>query len=150
MEVPAGTINPTTGHVDADDTALFRAIGPDQPDPPSISGTDRTTHVPFGWIRPQGRGMPEPRRYIYGGPPAGPFGPPGGGPPGGGPPRGGPPGGGPFGPPGGGPPRRKTLDRSLRLLQQTVRKHCHGSDGKVPDSAVMTTRAGSILVMDYS
>jgi hypothetical protein len=27
---------------------------------------------------------------------------------------------------------------------------CHGSDGKVPDSAVMTTRAGSILVMDYS
>jgi hypothetical protein len=99
MEVPVGTINPTTGHVDADDAALFRAIGPDQPDPPSISGTDRTTHVPFGWIRPQGRGMPEPRRYIYGGPPAGPFGPPGGGPPGGGP-----PGGGPFGPPGGGPP----------------------------------------------
>jgi hypothetical protein len=89
MEVPAGTINPVTGHVDADDAALFRAIGPDQPDPPSISGTERTTHVPFGWIRPQGRGMPEPRRYIYGG-----------GPP---PPRGGPP-GGPFGPPGGGPP----------------------------------------------
>jgi hypothetical protein len=27
---------------------------------------------------------------------------------------------------------------------------CHGFDGKVPDSAVMTTRAGSILVMDYS
>jgi hypothetical protein len=101
MEVPAGTINPVTGHVDADDAALFRAIGPDQPDPPSVSGTDRTTHVPFGWIRPQGGGMPEPRRYIYGG---------GGGPPGGNPPRGGPPGGpfrppgGPFGPPGGGPP----------------------------------------------
>jgi hypothetical protein len=94
MEVPAGTINPVTGHVDADDAALFRAIGPDQPDPPSISGTDRTTHVPFGWIRPQGGRMPEPRRYIYGG---------GGGPPGGNPPRGGPP-GGPFGPPGGGPP----------------------------------------------
>jgi hypothetical protein len=89
MEVPAGTINPVTGHVDADDAALFRAIGPDQPDPPSISGTDRTTHVPFGWIRPQGGRMPEPRRYIYGG----------GGPPGGNPPR-----GGPFGPPGGGPP----------------------------------------------
>jgi hypothetical protein len=35
--------------------------------------------------------MPEPRRYIYGGPPAGPFGPPGGGPPGRGPPGGGPP-----------------------------------------------------------
>jgi hypothetical protein len=101
MEVPAGTINPVTGHVDADDAALFRAIGPDQPDPPSVSGTERTTHVPFGWIRPQGGRMPEPRRYIYGG---------GGGPPGGNPPRGGPPGGpfgppgGPFGPPGGGPP----------------------------------------------
>jgi hypothetical protein len=100
MEVPAGTINPVTGHVDADDAALFRAIGPDQPDPPSVSGTDRTTHVPFGWIRPQGRRMPEPRRYIYGG-----VGPPGGNPPRGGPPGGpfGPP-GGPFGPPGGGPP----------------------------------------------
>jgi hypothetical protein len=101
MEVPAGTINPVTGHVNADDAALFRAIGPDQPDPPSISGTDRTTHVPFGWIRPQGGRMPEPGRYIYGG---------GGGPPGGGPPQGGPPGGPfrppgiPFGPPGGGPP----------------------------------------------
>jgi hypothetical protein len=87
MEVPAGTINPVMGHVDADDAALFRAIGPDQPDPPSISGTEGTTHVPFGWIRPQGGGMPGPRRYIYGGgPPGGPFGPPGGGPPGGGPP----------------------------------------------------------------
>jgi hypothetical protein len=101
MEVPAGTINPITGHVDADDAALFQAIGPDQPDPPSISGTDRTTHVPFGWIRPQGERMPEPRRYIYGG-----GGPPGGNPPRRGPPGGpfGPPGGGPFGPPGGGPP----------------------------------------------
>jgi hypothetical protein len=98
MEVPAGTINPVTGHVDADDAALFRAIGPDQPDPPSVSGTDHTTHIPFGWIRPQGGGMPDPRRYIYGG-----GGPPGGGPPGRGPPIGGPP-GGPFGPPGGGPP----------------------------------------------
>jgi hypothetical protein len=92
VEVPAGTINPITGHVDADDAALFRAIGPDQPDPPSISGTDRTTHVPFGWLRPQSGRMPEHRRYIYGGgppgggPPGGPFGPPGGGPPGGGPP----------------------------------------------------------------
>jgi hypothetical protein len=93
MEVPAGTINPVTGHVNADDAALFRAIGPDQPDPPSVSGTERTTHIPFGWIRPQGGGMPDPRRYIYGG----------GGPPGRGPPVGGPP-GGPFGPPGGGPP----------------------------------------------
>jgi hypothetical protein len=102
MEVPAGTINPVTGHVDADDAALFRAIGPDQPDPPSVSGTERTTHIPFGWIRPQGGGMPDPRRYIYGGPPG--RGPPAGGPPGGpfGPPGGGPP-GGPFGPPGGPP-----------------------------------------------
>jgi hypothetical protein len=29
-------------------------------------------------------------------------------------------------------------------------RQCYGFDGKVPDSAVMTTRAGSILVMDYS
>jgi hypothetical protein len=29
-------------------------------------------------------------------------------------------------------------------------QRCHGFDGKVPDSAVMTTWAGSILVMDYS
>jgi hypothetical protein len=100
ISAPAGTINPITGHVNDDDAALFRAIGPDHPDPPSVGGTDRTTHVPFGWIRPQGERMPEPRRYIYGG----------GGPPGGNPPRGGPPGGpfrppgGPFGPPGGGPP----------------------------------------------
>jgi hypothetical protein len=77
IEAPAGTINPVTGHVNDDDAALFRAIGPDQPDPPSVGGTDRTTHIPLGWIRPQGEGMPEPRRYIYGGP----FGPPGGGPP---------------------------------------------------------------------
>jgi hypothetical protein len=83
MEVPAGTINPITGHVYADDAALFRAIGPNQPDPPSVSGTERTTHIPFGWIRPQVGRMPEPGRYIYGGggPPGGPFGPPGGGPP---------------------------------------------------------------------
>jgi hypothetical protein len=47
VEVPAGTINPVTGHVDADDAALFRAIGPDQPDPPSISGTERTTCYVF-------------------------------------------------------------------------------------------------------
>jgi hypothetical protein len=96
MEVPAGTINPRTGHVDADNAALYRAIGPDQPDPPSIGSTDRTMQIPFGWIRPYGGAPPEPRRYIYGGPPAGPptgpFGPPqGGGPPGGGPPGGGPP-----------------------------------------------------------
>jgi hypothetical protein len=94
MEVPAGTINPTTGHVDADDAALYRAIGPDQPDPPSVGGTDRTTNIPFGWIRPQGGAPPIGRRYIYGGPPAGPFARPPSG-PGGGPPFGGPPFGGP-------------------------------------------------------
>jgi hypothetical protein len=122
LTIPTGTINPTTGHVENDDAALFRAIGPDQPNPPSIGSTDRTTRVPFRWLRPQGGGPPEARRYIYGGyphgPPGGPFGggppgrgppgrgPPGGGPPGGGPPGGGPPGGGPpgGGPPGGGPP----------------------------------------------
>jgi hypothetical protein len=115
LTIPTGTINPITGHINEDDAALFRAIGPDQPDPPSVGSTDRTTHIPFGWIRPQGGGAPAPRRYIYGGPPAGPFaplgGPPGGGPPGRGPPGRGPPGGG-FpgggfpggGPPGGGPP----------------------------------------------
>jgi hypothetical protein len=88
MEVPAGTINPITGHVDADDAALYWAIGPDQPDPPSVGGTDGTTRTPFGWIRPQGGGIPQVGRYIYGGPPAiPPFGgPPFGGPPGGGPP----------------------------------------------------------------
>jgi hypothetical protein len=111
-EVPAGTINPITGHVDDDDAALYRAIGPDQPDPPSTGGTEVNPQIPFGWIRPQGSGMPQPGRYIYGSPPAGPFGgPPGGrlpfgGPPGGGLPFGGLPGGGPpgGGPPGGGPP----------------------------------------------
>jgi hypothetical protein len=107
MEVPAGTINPIMGHVDTDDAALYRAIGLDQPDPQSVGGTDRTTHIPFGWLRPQGRGMPKPQRYIYGRPSGGPGrGPPGGAPPGGAPPGGGPPYGGPpyGGPPGGGPP----------------------------------------------
>jgi hypothetical protein len=45
------TINPITGHVNEDDAALFRAIGPDQPDPPSVGSTDRTTHVPFCYGR---------------------------------------------------------------------------------------------------
>jgi hypothetical protein len=95
LTVPTGTINLVTRHVDKDNTALFRAIGPDQPDPPSVGSTDRTMHIPFGWLRPHGNGPPEGRWYIYRGPP---HGPPGG-------PFGGPPGGGPFGgPPGGGPP----------------------------------------------
>jgi hypothetical protein len=95
LTVPTRTINPVTGHINEDDAALFRAIGPDQPDPPSASGTDGTTCIPFGWIRPQGGGPPNARRYIYGGNPHGPPGGPFGGWPGGGPPGGGPPGGGP-------------------------------------------------------
>jgi hypothetical protein len=39
MEPPAGTINPHTGHMEMpmnpDNVALYRAIGPDQPDPPA-------------------------------------------------------------------------------------------------------------------
>jgi hypothetical protein len=67
LTIPTGTINPTMGHVENDDAALFRAIGPDQPNPPSIGSTDRTMRVPFRWLRPQGGGLPEARRYIYGG-----------------------------------------------------------------------------------
>jgi hypothetical protein len=116
MEVPAGTINPVTGHVDANDAALYWAIGPDQPDPPSMNGTNRTPHIPFGWIRPHRGALPQAQRYIYGGPQQGPMARPGGKPPGGGLPIGGFPGGGPpgggfpgggfpgGGPPGGGPP----------------------------------------------
>ena len=60
--VEVGRINPTTGHMyTADDVALFRAIGPDQADPPRGG--------------PPGGGFPR-------GPPGGGF--PGGGPPGGG------------------------------------------------------------------
>ncbi|KAH8977759.1 hypothetical protein EDB92DRAFT_1957470 [Lactarius akahatsu] len=72
-------INPATGHrMTADDAAIFRAVGPDQPDPPP------------------GRGGPPPRRPFGGAP--GDFG--------GGPPRGGPPDGNLFRPPppGGGMP----------------------------------------------
>jgi hypothetical protein len=74
MPVPAGTINPITGHVNEDDVALYRAIGPDQADPPSTQGRrSEPPRIPFGWVRPP-----------LGGPPGG-F-PSGGGPPGGGPP----------------------------------------------------------------
>jgi hypothetical protein len=80
MPVPAGTINPITRHINEDDAALFRAIGPDQADPPSTQGRrSEPLRVPFGWVRP-----------------------PMGGPPGGFPGGGGPPGGGFLG--GGGPP----------------------------------------------
>jgi hypothetical protein len=94
---PTGTINPVTGHVDDDEAAIFRAIGPDQPDPPSITGRNsnqQQTYVPFGWLRPQVEDLPG-RRMPYQGPPGGGFGPPrglpGGGPPGGGYPGGPPP-----------------------------------------------------------
>jgi hypothetical protein len=90
MEAPAGTINQHTGHMempmDPDDVALYQAIGPDQPDPPSNREGRASPRIPFGWPRggPPGQG-----------PGGGPFGrgPPGGRrPPGGG----GPPGGFPF------------------------------------------------------
>jgi hypothetical protein len=75
MQVPVGTINQQTGHVNADDTALYRAIGPDQPDPPSMAGRrSDPPRILFGWVRPP-----------MGGPPGGFLGsggfPGGGGPP---------------------------------------------------------------------
>jgi hypothetical protein len=95
MPVPTGTINPITGHVNEDDVALYRAIGPDQADPPSTQGRrSKPPRIPFGWVRPPLGGPP-------GGFPGGGGGFPGGG--GGFPGSGGGfPGGG--GPPGGGPP----------------------------------------------
>jgi hypothetical protein len=53
MPVPAGTINPVTGHVDEDDVALYRAIGPDQADPPSTQGRrSKPPRIPFGGYDP--------------------------------------------------------------------------------------------------
>jgi hypothetical protein len=98
MPVPAGTINPVTGHINEDDVALFRAIGPDQADPPSTQGRrSKPPRIPFGWVRPHMGGPP-------GGFPGGGGLPGGGFPGGGGLPGGGFPGGG--GPPGGGFPGR--------------------------------------------
>jgi hypothetical protein len=79
MEPATGTINPHMGHMEMpmnpDNIALYRAIGPDQPDPLAAYERRASPRIPFGW--PQG-GQ---------GPGGGPFrGPPGGG---GGPPRGG-------------------------------------------------------------
>jgi hypothetical protein len=77
IPVPTGTINPQTGHVNEDDVALFRAIGPDQADPPSTTGRrSDPPRIPFGWVRPPMGGPP-------GGFPGGGF-PGGGGHPGGG------------------------------------------------------------------
>jgi hypothetical protein len=59
MPVPVGTINPQTGHVNEDDVALFRAIGPDQADPPSVTGRrSDPPQVLFGWVRPPMGGPP--------------------------------------------------------------------------------------------
>jgi hypothetical protein len=53
MQVPAGTINQQTGHVDVDDAALYWAIGPDQPDPPSTTGRgSNPPRILFGMVRP--------------------------------------------------------------------------------------------------
>jgi hypothetical protein len=78
MEAPTGVINPITGHmeecINADDAALYRAIGPDQPDPLVFARRCTPPAIPFGWPR----GGP-----LAQWPGGGPF---GGGPPGGGPP----------------------------------------------------------------
>ena len=85
-------INPHTGHVQGvaqvnveDEAALRRAIGPDQPDPPS--GAEGYLHRDLPPRNPGGGGFPQGGGGFPGG----------GGPPGEGPPGGGPPGGG--GPP---------------------------------------------------
>jgi hypothetical protein len=83
MEVPTGTINPHTGHMEMpmnpDDIALYRAIGPDQPDPPATQGRQASPRIPFGWPR----GGQGPGGGPFGGPPGGEGPPGGGGPPGG-------------------------------------------------------------------
>jgi hypothetical protein len=90
MEPTAGTINPHTGHMEMpmnpDDVALYRAIGPDQPDPLTTRERRASPRIPFGWPR----GGQGPGGGPFGGPPGGGGGPPGGGgsPGGGGPPVG--------------------------------------------------------------
>jgi hypothetical protein len=84
MEPLAGTINPHTGHMEMpmnpDNVALYRAIGPDQPDPPTNREQRQSPRIPFGWPR----GGQGPGGRPFGGPPGGGRGPPGGGgPPGG-------------------------------------------------------------------
>ncbi|KAH9030849.1 hypothetical protein EDB83DRAFT_2525871 [Lactarius deliciosus] len=89
-------INPTTGHrMTADDAAIFRAVGPDHPDPPPGAGEPAPQRRPGGGF---GQGPPNPPRG--GGPPH--FGGGGGNPFGGGPPP--PPGGPPPAGPPAGPP----------------------------------------------
>ncbi|KAH8998380.1 hypothetical protein EDB83DRAFT_2534102 [Lactarius deliciosus] len=89
-------INPTTGHrMTADDVAIFRAVGPDMPDPPPGAGGPAPPRRPGGSF---GQGPPNPPGGGRGGRPP-QFGGGGGGNPfGGGPPP--PPGGPqPAGPP---------------------------------------------------
>jgi hypothetical protein len=78
MEVPAGTINPHTGHMEMpmnpDNVALYRAIEPDQPDPPTNREQRASPRIPFGW--PQGGQGPG--GGPFGGPPGGGGRPPGG------------------------------------------------------------------------
>jgi hypothetical protein len=86
METLAGTINPHTGHMEMpmnpDNFALYRAIGPDQPDPPTQQERRSSPRIPFGWPR----GGQGPGGRPFGGPPGGGRGLPGGGGPPGGPP----------------------------------------------------------------
>jgi hypothetical protein len=53
MEAPTGTINPHTGHMEMpmnpDHVALYRAIGPDQPDPPNHREQQASPRIPFRW-----------------------------------------------------------------------------------------------------
>jgi hypothetical protein len=57
-----------------DDIALYRAIGPDQPDPPAVREQQVSPRIPFGWPR----GGQGPGGRPFGGPPGGGGGPPGG------------------------------------------------------------------------
>jgi hypothetical protein len=55
MEPATGTINPHTGHMEMpmnpDNVVLYRAIGPDQPDPPTGRERRASPRIPFGWPR---------------------------------------------------------------------------------------------------
>jgi hypothetical protein len=78
MEPTAGTIDPHTGHMEMpmnpDDVVLYRAIGPDQPDPPTARERRASPRIPFGWPR----GGQGPGGGPFGGPPGGGGGPPAG------------------------------------------------------------------------
>jgi hypothetical protein len=80
MEPATGIINPHTGHMEMpmnpDDVALYRAIGPDQPDPPTARERRASPRIPFGWPR----GGQGPGGGPFGGPPGRGGGPPAGAP----------------------------------------------------------------------